>query len=449
MNELLNKIVMRIYDTNGLLPVNAVQGHKGDYVVSEYVLTPFLFVVKINPLQTSTKQFTNAQLAKDIHLVSGLEKHEQVVIDVHRGFVTIEIPRPAIERNKVVYTSNEVPRGNGLRVVLGLDIFNEPVHFNLAGEMNTNLSFLGVPGSGKSVSMSRTIVSLAQNNSPDDVKFLMLETAKNGIDLEKFAHLPHLVHPVIINPDEAVRALGYVVTQVKQGKLPFRLVICIDEVAELVRQRQEAIELLMSLVAVGRAVNICNLLATQITDKDTLGEGRAIFRQIHNNVLGKANGKQLSYILGGSADLKAEALIGEGDLLLKSNDITTRFAGCFVTKRDMERLPKTDSTNYLPIEEYSNTPAIVEEARAIVPRFEAKPTPANVVIAGLESLQRQMDEPLYRSDMRGKAYYVLPVSQVKALGRNAQTFKERDQPYIVSLYKEMWKRGLRLCNGTK
>jgi hypothetical protein len=450
--DLLQQVALRIYDTTGMLPVNALRGVQGDYTFVDFIQTPFLHVIKVKPHQTSTKSFMNDKLAIDIKLVAELETSEQVVIDVHRGFVSIQIPRAASDRNKTIYTSNEVPRGNGLRVVLGLDIFNEPVHLNLAGEMNTNLSYLGTPGSGKSVSMARTIVSLVKNNEPGEVKFLLIECAKNGIDLRKFDHIPHLLHPVVTDPAEALHALGYVAYQIKNGKLPFKLIICIDEVAELIRQQPDAIPLLMTLVSTGRATNVVNLLATQLTDKDTIGAGKAVFRQIHNTILGKASNKQLSYVLGNQSDLKAEALTGEGDLLLKSNDITTRFAGVFVTVADVEGLPRVERINHLPINHYTNTPAIIEDTRTLVPsggQFEARNIPTSILAEGLWSLQRQVDEVEYRDAMRGRAYYVLPASRVKELGRNPATFKDRDQPYITGLYRELWKRGLRLCNRPK
>lgn len=448
MNDLLIKTLTRIYDTTGLLPVNAVPG-KGDYIISEIVKTPFLLVIKINPLQVTSTKFTNPKLANDIKLVAELAKTEQVVIDVHKGFVAIQIPKPASERNRIIYTSNNVPRGNGLDVILGLDIYNMPVHFNMGRELNTNLSFLGVPGSGKSVSMSRTIVSLARNNEPDRVKFLMVEVAKDGIDLRKFEHLPHLIHPVITQPNEAESALNYVLAQAKNGKFPFKLVVCVDEIAELIKQSKDTVTSLSSLVALGRAQNVVNLFATQITTKDTLGDdGKSIFSQIHNTVLGKAPNKQLSYILGKDGQLNAEALTGEGDLLLKSNDFTGRFAGVFVTVDDMQGLPRVETINHLPLNHYSNTNAVIEDTRNLVRagQFETKEVPAAIVAEGLISLQRQIDESEYRDYMRGKQYFVLPISRVKELGRNPTIFKDRDQPFIVSIYKELLKRGMRLCS---
>ena len=131
----------------------------------------------------------------------------------------------------------------------------------------------------------------------------------------------------------------------------------------------------------------------------------------------------------------------QGDLKLSSNDITTRFAGVFTTGRDLERLPKTDVINRLPL---------TEETKTIVP-YQAErgaPTrniPPKIIVEGLYSLQRQVDELEYRNLMRGREYYIIPASKVQELGRNPTIFKERDQPYIKSLYKELWQRGLRLC----
>lgn len=445
-NNLLRKITIRIFDTTGLLPANMVQG-RGDYIINDVITTPFLNVVCINPLQTSTKKFMNDELANNIKLEAGLDQSEQVVIDIHRGFITVEIPRPASERGSEVYTSSNVPRGNGLRVPLGLDVLCEPVYFNFASETNTNLSFLGTPGSGKSVSQRQVIVSLVRNNNHSELKFLLLECAKNALDLRIFSSLPHLVHPVISNPEEAESALGFVVAQVRRGKLPFRLVVVIDEVAELIRQRPQTIDLLMTLVSQGRAQNVINLLATQVSDRDTLGNGKAVFRQIHNSVLGKISNKQMSYVLGNKAGLGADSLVGKGDLKLSSVDNTTRFAGIFCGRDDIERLPRVEKVQRLPLAHYANTEAIIDEAKAmeVYRGAPVKEIPPSIVAEGLMSLQRQVSELEYRNAMRGREYYILPASRVKELGRNPATFKERDQPQIKAIYQELWKRGLRLC----
>lgn len=449
-NIKLKEVVTRIYHTTGLLPAGVV-AQKADYIMKGVIVTPYLNVIQINPLRTSTKIFINDRLANDLKLVAGLEQDEQVVIDVHRGFVTIQIPRPASERGRTIYTGRQIPAGRGLRVSLGLDILNDPLYFDFAGEMNTNLSFLGVPGSGKSVSMRRSITVLARNNNYQEVKFLMIEVSKDGLDLRIFGRLPHLVHPVITNPAEAEQALNWVVGKIGQGKLPYKLFICVDEVAELVSQRPDTIPLLQTLVSQGRAMNVVNLLATQITDRDTLGPGRAVFRQVHNVVIGKAPNKQLSYILGNRSDLRADELTGKGDLKLNSSESTSRFAGVFTTKDEIESLPVTERVARLPLQNFTNTTTVVEEARRLVieqPQrgAPAREIPVEVISEGLISLQRQVDDPEYRRNLTGREYHVLPVSRIKALGRNLATFKERDQPQIVRLYRELYRRGFRLCN---
>ena len=440
----LKVIATRIFHTTKLSAVAA--GNRGpDYQFYDLVETPYLNVILIKPGEAGTKPFLSKDLAMDLKQVTHLGEREQVVIDVRRGFVTIQIPKSSEERGKTIYTSRNVPRGRDLKVVLGLDVMNQPLRFDFSRQMNTNLSFLGVPGSGKSVLMRHVNTSLAANNTPDRVKFLMIEAAKDGLDLTLFANLPHLIHPVITDPGEAESALAWAVTRLKTGLDGYRLFIVIDEVAALVSQRPEAVPLLMALVSQGRAMGIVNMLATQLTDKDTLGDGKAIFRQIHNVVLGKAGNAQLSYLLGNKAGLSAESLLGEGDLILSANDESGRFAGVFTTKQDILSLPRAERIERLPLAHYTNTEAVIEhEARTT--KFETEPIPAEVVAAGLRSLQRQVCDRDYRARMAGREYYVMPVSEVKGLGRNLKTFKERDQVYITSLFKALWRKGLKLCS---
>lgn len=444
--SLLQKIVLRIYDSTGLLPVNAVAGQPGNYIVQEYLITPFLFVILINPLQVSTKEFTNEKLTTDLKLTAELNADESVAIDVHRGFVCVQIPLPPNERGKLVLTAANIPWGKGLRVTLGLDVMNLPVDFNFANEMSTNLSFLGVPGSGKSVAMRRSIVTLVHNNQPDDVKFLMIEVAKDGLDLRLFEQLPHLVHPVITDANEAALALKYLAESISHGKLPYKLFVCIDEVAELVKRRPDCVGDLMTLISQGRAQNVVNLLATQLSDRDTLGPGKALFKQIHSVVLGKAGNTQLSYVMGNRSGLHAEELLGEGDLKLNSNSSSSRFVSVFTTPNEIKQLPQTTLINRLPLEEAVVPPPPSAPVSSLFERgAPGRYLPVPILIEGLVSLQRQVEEKEYREAMQGREYFVLPVSRVKELGRNPATFKDKDQPYLVQLYREMWKRGVKLC----
>lgn len=447
--SLLQKIILRIYDTTGLLPVNVVQGQAGDYMVNEVFVTPFLFVITLKPIQVSSKQFVNDKLMEDIKLEAGLESSEHVVIDVHRGFVCVQIPLPAEERGKTVLTSKNVPRGAALRVPLGLDILNEPVSVNFANDMSTNLSFLGVPGSGKSVAMRRSIVTLARNNSPDDVKFLMIEVAKNGIDLRIFRQLPHLVHPVITDPNEAAEALKFLVDSIKMGQLPYKLFVTVDEVAALIKERPDCIGHLMTLVSQGRSQNVVNLLATQLSDRDTLGEGKAIFKQIHSVVLGKAGNVQLSYVLGNKSGLHADELVGQGDLKLNSISGANRFAGIFTTREELEALPKAPFVNRLPLEGPPPPSFAPVSPVPVKGGAQTKPISPELLSESLISLQCQVDDPTYREDMRGKAYYVLPATRVKELGRNPNLFKINDQPYLVQVYKALRRKGVQLCLSSK
>ena len=437
-------IAMTIYDTSGLVP--SLPGRPGNYRFRETIVTPFLTVFQIEPGACGTRPFLTQQLRDNLKAVSRIDKGEQVEVDIHRGRIVVQIPLPVSERGRRVYTSNSVPRGRHLRVSLGLDITNHPVYFDFAGEMNSSLAFLGSAGSGKGVSMQRSIAAIAGQNGPDNVKMLMLEVSKQSIDLLVFQNLPHLIHPVIEDLDEAESALGWAAAQTRRGTLPFKLFICVDELGELVTQRPETIPLLQTLVSQGRALGIRNLLATQVADKATIGEGTKVFRQVHNRVLGKVSNKQLSYLLGNASGLHAESLTGKGDLIMSTTEFTTRFAGVMNSPADFESLPRAESIPRLPIGEYTNTAAIAEDTYRS-PGPDQQVIPADVVAEGLISLQRQMDDPQYRKQMSGKKYFVMPVSKVKAMGRNPAIFRDRDQPQLVRIYKTLLKRGWQLCAG--
>jgi hypothetical protein len=182
--------------------------------------------------------------------------------------------------------------------------------------------------------------------------------------------------------------------------------------------------------------------------------------------LGKAGNKQLSYILGNKSDLHAEELVGQGDLKLNAVGGTNRFAGIFTTRQELEALPKAPFINRLPLDDPWKSqnprerpgaggegplgpppaPPSPSLAKAIA---QTKPISPELLCESLISLQRQMDDPTYRQDMRGRAYFILPPRRVKELGRNPEMYKTYDQPYLVEVFKALRRRGVQLCLSSK
>ncbi|MCH8196933.1 MAG: DNA translocase FtsK 4TM domain-containing protein [Proteobacteria bacterium] len=131
-----------------------------------------------------------------------------------RNVIGIEIPNA---RRESVYlrellASQAYERVTArLALVLGKDISGAPVITDL-GRM-PHLLIAGTTGSGKSVAINTMILSLLYRLPPDELKFIMIDPKM--LELSVYDGIPHLLAPVVTEPDKAVVALRWVVREME------------------------------------------------------------------------------------------------------------------------------------------------------------------------------------------------------------------------------------------
>jgi S-DNA-T family DNA segregation ATPase FtsK/SpoIIIE len=129
--------------------------------------------------------------------------------------VSVEVPNAV--KTKVVIRDlleSEEWRNTKARIPLDLGKYVDgyPIIADLA-EM-PHLLIAGSTGSGKSVCLDAIIVSLLYRFSPDQLRFVMIDP--NGIVLQLYSILPHLVVPVVTDPQKAILALRWVVNEMEK-----------------------------------------------------------------------------------------------------------------------------------------------------------------------------------------------------------------------------------------
>ena len=96
--------------------------------------------------------------------------------------------------------------------MLGRDIAGAPVLADLA--RMPHLLVAGTTGAGKSVGVNAMILSLLYKLSPEQCRFLMIDPKM--LELSVYNGIPHLLCPVVTDPDKAVAALNWVVAEMEQ-----------------------------------------------------------------------------------------------------------------------------------------------------------------------------------------------------------------------------------------
>jgi len=220
-----------------------------------------------------------------------------------------------------------------------------------------HLLIAGATGSGKTVCLNSLICCLLLNNTPYDVRFIMIDPKR--VELTPFNSIPHLAAPVIVDSNKALEALRWLSQEMdkryqklataasrniegynkdKQGeeKMPF-LVLIIDELADLMMAGGDEVEhSLCRLAQLSRAVGIHLVVATQRPSVDVItGLIKAnIPTRISFAVTSQVDSRT---ILDGGG---AEKLLGKGDMLYMPTEAgkPKRLQGCYVSDAETERL---------------------------------------------------------------------------------------------------------------
>ncbi len=257
-----------------------------------------------------------------------------------KSLVGIEVPNQAVSTVKLrdVLESNAYKkRKNNLQLVLGKDVAGQANIADLEGM--PHLLIAGSTGSGKSVCINDIILSLIYQNSPDELKFILIDPKR--VELSSFNDIPHLYTPVINDTDKIINALRWVVKEMHErykllqaankrnissynkavivNKLPY-IVVIVDEFSALMSQAAKEVEAaVVSLAQLGRAAGIHLILATQRPSRIAF----AVASATDSRTILDSPG--------------AEKLLGKGDMLFTSseNSKPKRIQGAYVTDEEI------------------------------------------------------------------------------------------------------------------
>ncbi|HEY5152581.1 MAG TPA: DNA translocase FtsK 4TM domain-containing protein [Candidatus Saccharimonadales bacterium] len=252
--------------------------------------------------------------------------------------VGIEVPnvKSATVRVSSILLSREWQDHTGaLEFAIGKDISGTPIVADLAKMPHVLVA--GQTGSGKSVMINTILTSLLYRNSPADLKLILVDPKQ--VELKPYDEIPHLLTPVITEPEKCISALKWAVAEMerryralaevnkrdiagyndfkKEEGMPY-IVIVIDELADLMMMAARDVEALIVRIAQkARAVGIHLVLATQRPSVDV------ITGLIKANVPARIAFKTTSQVDSRTIidQVGAEKLLGQGDMLLTTAEV--------------------------------------------------------------------------------------------------------------------------------
>ncbi len=282
-----------------------------------------------------------------------------------KAAVGIEVPNKensTVLLRELLESSEFTGHGSNVAFAVGKDIGGQTVVTDIA--KMPHLLIAGATGSGKSVCINTLIMSILYKADPSEVKLIMVDP--KVVELSVYNGIPHLMIPVVTDPKKASAALNWAVIEMteryqkfaelgvrdlkgynervadaaKQGleeekykHLP-QIVIIVDELADLMMVAPGEVEdSICRLAQLARAAGLHLVIATQ--------------RPSVNVITGliKANiPSRIAFAVSSAIDSRtildgagAEKLLGKGDMLFFPSGYSkpVRVQGAFVSDREV------------------------------------------------------------------------------------------------------------------
>ena len=303
-----------------------------------------------------------------------------------KSLVGIEIPnsvKTTVGLGNLIGSAEFSQSDKPLLITLGKGVSGRS-HFSNLGKM-PHLLVAGATGSGKSVAIHALITSLLYRNSPEHLKFIMIDPKR--VELTLYNNIPHLLTPVITDAKKTILSLKWAAKEMErrynilEGEsvrdidsyhknilapameklqknggniknsrgneggdgyeagpemMPY-IVIIIDELADIMHTYPRELEAsIVRLAQMSRAVGIHLVLSTQRPSVNVItGLIKAnIPTRIALQVASQIDSRTILDSAG------AEKLLGAGDMLFQSGDMSQpqRIQSAFISEREVKNV---------------------------------------------------------------------------------------------------------------
>lgn len=345
---------------------------KGNAAIIEKTLESFGIrarVVEVNLGPAVTQYAIEVALGTKLSKITALERDLALALAAPTGTIRIEAPIPGrslvgielpnkhpefVPIKKMMVSGEMREAKSKLAVSLGLDVSGKSMVADLARMPHVLIA--GQTGSGKSVCINAFLTCLLMRSAPSEVKFILIDPKR--VELTGYNGIPHLLSPVIVEPEKVVSALRWVMSEMDRRyklfaqagvrnmdgynemsgfqALPY-IVVVIDELADVMLFSPAEVEDAITRIAqMSRATGIHMVVATQRPSVDIITGlikanipcriAFAVSSQIDSRVILDTQG--------------AEKLLGRGDMLYLPPEQAKpiRIQGAFVNDAEINAL---------------------------------------------------------------------------------------------------------------
>jgi len=292
-----------------------------------------------------------------------------------KSAVGVEIPNKKssiVRLRELIETDDFKNLKSKTSVCMGKDVAGQPVFADVAKMPHALIA--GATGMGKSVCINSLMLSILYKARPDEVKFIMIDPKQ--VEFTMYNGIPHLLVPVVTDVKQAAGTLMWAVEEMERrygvlqeqcvrnidaynekialhpelGEQMSRIIIVIDEFAELIMQAKNPVEsLIIRIAQKARAAGIHLIIGTQKPVKEVITG--LIKSNIPSKLSCKVASNRDSILIFDAAG--AEKLLDRGDMLIAfANSLKPQRVQCaFVADEEVEAVmdylkPFSDGSNY-------------------------------------------------------------------------------------------------------
>ena len=307
-------------------------------------------------LQAGTKISNVTNLSKEISLALSAKNVRIEAPIPGRSTIGIEIPNKELGTvNLADILNNTEP--TGVSIALGVDTNGKAHQADILKMQHVLVG--GSTGSGKSAFINSAITSILMNYKPNEVKLILIDPKR--VELNQFKDVPHLLMPIVNDPQKANEVLKQLVAEMEKrykmfeqakvkniigfneqaranGSKKMHYIVCIiDELADLMMTAGKEVEAsIQRITQLARAAGIHLVVATQRPSVDV------VTGTIKSNIPSR-----ISFATASGVDSRtildqqgAEKLLGKGDMLYKPIGASspTRLQGALTTDEEVQRV---------------------------------------------------------------------------------------------------------------
>ena len=291
--------------------------------------------------------------AKSIRTEAPIPGKAAVGIEVENDKINMVTLREIVDSSEFRQSQSKIT------FAVGKDIAGKAIVADL--KSMPHMLIAGSTGSGKSVCINSIIVSILYKAKPDEVKFVLIDP--KVVELGNYNGIPHMLIPVVTDPNKAAAALNWAVaemtdrykkfadegvrdlagyndlmmTREEKDKVLPQIVIIIDELADLMMAAPSQVEeSICRLAQMARAAGMHLIVATQRPSVDIItGVIKAnIPSRIAFAVSSQFDSRTILDMAG------AEKLVGKGDMLFNplGSGKPVRVQGNFVSDSEVHNV---------------------------------------------------------------------------------------------------------------